>query len=243
MLLGIFSDVHANVEALNAVLEHARRVGVERYVCLGDVVGYGADPNACCDIVRRVASVTILGNHDAAVSGRIDNSYYYAAARRALDLHARVLTPQNMAWLKSLELSFDFEGVGFCHGSPVAKEEFRYIYLREQAEALLPYWEDLPEVTFIGHSHLCKIFALTPHDVEEVMATDIVVRRGNKYIISTGSVGQPRDYDNRSCLATYDTVERRFVFHRVEYPIEIAAQKIFESDLEPDFGRRLFLGV
>src|SRR5690606_32463037 len=93
MRLGIFSDVHANIEALSAVMEAYRQESIDAYYCLGDVVGYGASPNECADIIREKASVTILGNHDAAVAGRMDYSYYYEAARRALDLHARMLTP------------------------------------------------------------------------------------------------------------------------------------------------------
>jgi predicted phosphodiesterase len=92
MRLGIFSDVHANLEAMSSVMEAYGSEDIDTYYCLGDVVGYGGSPNECADIVREVAEVTILGNHDAAVAGRMDYSYYYEAAREALDLHARELT-------------------------------------------------------------------------------------------------------------------------------------------------------
>ena len=93
MRIGIFSDVHANIEALSAVLDAFREESIDRYVCLGDVVGYGASPNECCDLIRERCKYTILGNHDAAVAGRMDYSYYYEAARQALDFHAGILTP------------------------------------------------------------------------------------------------------------------------------------------------------
>src|SRR5437867_663998 len=101
MRIGIFSDTHSNLEALTVVLEKLREERVDKLVCLGDTVGYGADPNECCDLVREAVAFTILGNHDAAVAGRMDYSYYYDAARNALDLHASILRPPNMAWLKS----------------------------------------------------------------------------------------------------------------------------------------------
>ena len=99
MKIGIFSDTHANLEALRSVLDAFKEEGVDKLVCIGDTVGYGANPNECCDLVRENAAFTILGNHDAAVAGRMDYSYYYDAARQALDLHAVLLTTDNMIWL------------------------------------------------------------------------------------------------------------------------------------------------
>jgi len=245
MRFGIFSDVHANIEALSAVMEALRQERVDRYYCLGDVVGYGASPNECADIVRRVAEVTILGNHDAAVAGRMDYSYYYEAARQALDTHANQLTPDNMAWLKSLPYKHELNDVGLhlCHGSPLRIEEFEYIFAPEQARECLGMWEDLGDLTLIGHSHLCKVFALRPGEVEELPPRRFQLRNGWKYIVSVGSVGQPRDYDNRASYTIFDTDKREFEFKRVEYDIESAASKIFAGNLERNFGHRLFIGV
>jgi diadenosine tetraphosphatase ApaH/serine/threonine PP2A family protein phosphatase len=245
MRIGIFSDIHANIEALTAVLEafRAEKPGIDKYVCIGDTVGYGASPNECCDLVRSTAAFTILGNHDAAVAGRMDYSYYYDAARHALDLHARQLTSDNMAWLKALPYEMREGDVCFCHGSPVNLEEFEYIFSVEQAAKCLELWDTLGTVTFIGHSHLCKAFALTKDDVYEVVAQKFAIRPEHKYIISVGSVGQPRDYDNRASYTVYDTVEKVFEFKRIAYDIDAAAQKIFSADLERNFGNRLFLGV
>ena len=243
MRLGIFSDVHANIEAMTAVMEAYRREKIDAFYCLGDVVGYGASPNECADLVRGVAKVTILGNHDAAVAGRMDYSYYYDAARQALDLHARQLSSENMAWLKNLPYEVREGDITFCHGSPINLEEFEYIFSVEQATRCLDIWDELGAVTFIGHSHLCKSFALTREEVFEVVATKFVIRPEHRYIISVGSVGQPRDYDNRASYTVYDTEERTFEFKRVAYDIDAAAQKIFQAELERNFGNRLFLGV
>ena len=245
MRLGIFSDVHANIEALSAVMDAYESESIDRFYCIGDVVGYGASPNQCCDIVRECAQVTILGNHDAAVAGRMDYSYYYEAARNALDMHASVLTEENMKWLKSLpyKRQLDDLGVHLCHGSPLRLEEFEYIFAPEQARECLAIWEDLGNLTLIGHSHLCKVFALKPGEVEELPPKRFTMRKDHKYIVSVGSVGQPRDYDNRASYTIFDTDTREFEFKRVEYDIESAASKIFEQNLERNFGHRLFIGV
>ncbi|HVR02755.1 MAG TPA: metallophosphoesterase family protein, partial [Polyangia bacterium] len=128
MRIGIFSDTHANIEALDAVIKAIDAERVDQYVCLGDTVGYGASPNECCALVRSKAAHTILGNHDAAVAGRMDYSYYYHAARHALDLHARQLKPEHMSWLKQLPYEVRQGEVHFCHGSPLNIEDFDYIF-------------------------------------------------------------------------------------------------------------------
>jgi predicted phosphodiesterase len=254
MRIGLFSDTHSNFEALSAVIDAFKQERVDKLVCLGDTVGYGASPNECCDLVRQVVAFTILGNHDAAVAGRMDYSYYYDAARQALDLHASILSPDNMKWLVSLpyevrEGGKDAEGgpkdhvISYCHGSPINIEEFEYIFAPEQAARCLPEWDHLADVTFIGHSHLCKAFALRNDDVHEVVAQKFELRPGHKYIISVGSVGQPRDYDNRASYTIYDSAARMFEFKRVAYDIDSAAQKIFSAKLERNFGNRLFIGV
>lgn len=244
MRYGIISDTHGNEEALEAVLRSIDREKVEAVVCLGDTVGYGAQPNECCDRVRSVARHTILGNHDAAVAGRMDYSYYYDAAREALDLHASILSPTNMEWLKSLQYTERDDDVHFCHGSPVDLEEFEYIFNVEQAQTCIPIWERLGLATFIGHSHLCKSFAISKERVHEVVTKDFEIHPEFRYIISVGSVGQPRDHDPRASYTILDTDRGTFSFKRVEYDIAAAAQKIFNDHrLSDSFGARLFAGV
>lgn len=245
MRLGIYSDVHANLEALSAVLEAYRSESIDVYYCLGDTVGYGGSPNECADLVRETVRKTILGNHDAAVSGRMDYSYYYEAARHALDAHAACLSEANMAWLKALpyqEKLDDCEAL-LCHGSPVRLEEFEYIFAPEQARECLGIWEKLGQITLIGHSHLCKVFALTRNSVEELPPIDFDLEEDKKYIVSVGSVGQPRDFDNRASFTVYDFAKKRFEFKRVEYDVELAADKVLRARLERNFAHRLFIGV
>ncbi|MFH1807320.1 MAG: metallophosphoesterase family protein [Pseudomonadota bacterium] len=243
MRYGIFSDVHASIQALTAVMRAYEDEQIDRFVCLGDVVGYGASPEACCDIVKSKADVTILGNHDAAVSGRMDYSYYYDAARQALDWTRSRVSPENLAWLKSLPYSHREGDLEFCHGSPIYPSEFEYIFTREKAREMLPYWDRLARVTFIGHSHLTRSFALANDDAVDVVAPSFGLRRDHKYIITVGSVGQPRDYDNRSCCAIFDTESNTFRYKRVEYDIEEAKQLIIDAGLSYNFGARLLVGI
>ena len=244
MRLGIVSDIHANIEALQACFEAMDADGVERTICLGDVVGYGASPNEACSMVRSRAAHTILGNHDAAVAGRMDYSYYYHAARHALDLHAKQLQPEHMEWLKTLPYQIRECDVHFCHGSPLNVEEFDYIFAKDQAAECLAMWSDMAELTLIGHSHLCKAFALSPETgARDVVAQKFELRKGWKYIISVGSVGQPRDYDPRASYVLFDTETKVLEFKRAVYDVKASADKIFASDLEPNFGHRLFIGV
>ncbi len=243
MRIGIFSDTHSNLEALNAVLGRLREEQLDKLVCLGDTVGYGANPDECCDLVREVTAFTILGNHDAAVSGRMDYSYYYDAARHALDLHATLVSGTNMTWLQSLPYEVREGHMAFCHGSPINLQEFEYIFAPEQAARCCPEYDKLADITFIGHSHLCKAFAFNREEVYEVVTQEFEVRPGLRYVVSVGSVGQPRDHDPRASYILYDTDRRWFEFKRVGYDIESAARKIFDSQLERNFGNRLFLGV
>jgi len=245
MRLGILSDIHANYEALSAVVEAFKTENIREYYCLGDTVGYGGSPNECADVIRDLVRATILGNHDAAVAGRMDYSYYYEAARHALDTHAQLLSRDNMDWLRALpyQLRLDEVDVLLCHGSPVRLEEFEYIFAPEQARECLPIYDELSHITLIGHSHLCKVFALTRNTVEELPPVDFDLSPDKKYIVSVGSVGQPRDYDNRASFTVYDTDKKRFEFKRVEYDIETAAEKVLRAKLERNFAHRLFIGV
>ena len=245
MRLGIFSDTHANYEALSAVLEAFKSERIDRYYCLGDTVGYGGSPNECCNVIRELCTMTILGNHDAAVAGRMDYSYYYEAARHALDVHASMLSPENMAWLKGLPYRHMIEDLNvlLCHGSPVRIEEYEYIFAPEQARECLPIWDHLGHLTLIGHSHLCKVFALSRGNVEELPSVAFELDADRKYIVSDGSVGQPRDFDNRASYTIYDSETKRFEFKRIEYDIELAADKVLRARLEKNFAHRLFIGV
>jgi diadenosine tetraphosphatase ApaH/serine/threonine PP2A family protein phosphatase len=242
MRTAILTDIHANLEALTACVAAAEAQGVDRFVCLGDTVGYGADPNAACDIVRTRCQFAVLGNHDAAVAGRMDYSYYYAAAREVLDWTALHLSSENMNWLKSLPYSQTEGDVMFGHGSPRDPTAFEYVFALEQAEDLLVRAEKLAHLTFIGHSHLQRAFLLGD-SVKDVWQEKLRVHDEATYLCSIGSCGQPRDYDPRACFGIWDSQEKTVEYHRVAYDAEITARKILEAGLSPHFARRLLHGV
>jgi len=240
---GIISDIHGNIEALTESLKSLERERVDEIVCLGDIVGYGANPEDCVKLVRSVAKESILGNHDAAVAGRMDYSFYYDAARMALDWCRGQVSDDTIEWLQARPYRVRFGDVEFCHGSPISPEEFEYIFTREKAKELLPYLNDLAAVTFIGHSHLTRSFALGNGEAYNVRGPEFALRDDYKYIITAGSVGQPRDYDPRSCACIFDTATRNFKYVRTEYDIESQMNKIISAGLAYNIGARLLVGI
>jgi len=243
MLIGIITDIHANRHALETVLEILDAEGIDFLACLGDIVGYGGEPDICCSIVRERANVTVVGNHDAAVAGRMEYGYYRESAREALDTHRAQLSPENLAWLKSIPYEARHDDILFCHGMPPHTADFEYLFALEQMGTLVEAYDAQARVTFVGHSHLCKSFDYDADGAREILRTRFDLEPERKYIISAGSVGQPRDYDARTCFGLYDTDQQHFRYMRLEYDIEGAARSIVESNLSPAFGRRLFLGV
>ena len=243
MRYGIISDVHGNLEALSVVLEHLRTQNVDRYAFLGDAVGYGPNPNEVCDLIRGLNPIGIVGNHDAAVSGRMDYSGYYDAAKHALTWCAERMTPDNMAWLASLPYKVREGDVEFCHGAPIAPEMFDYLFGVEQVIELLGVIDQLAPVTFIGHSHLTISFRITPDNVTPMVFSQIACDPDAKYIITAGSVGQPRDRDPRTCCGVFDSDAQVFDYCRLDYDVHTTRQKIFDAGLAPVFGERLLVGV
>jgi diadenosine tetraphosphatase ApaH/serine/threonine PP2A family protein phosphatase len=245
MRVAIFSDVHANLEALLATRAAIGEQSVDRIYCLGDTVGYGGWPNACSRIVRRLVDATVLGNHDAAVAGRMNYDYYYDSARSVLDQHARLLAPDNLEWLKTIPYTLrvpELETL-LTHGSPLHPENFDYIFEIDHVQRLFTMMDRLPMLTFLGHSHLCKVYLIEDYEVHEIPERDFRVSRdGPKYIVSVGSVGQPRDLNNQACHVILDTDSWRITFRRTDYDIEAAGEKILSERGDPNFAQRLILG-
>ena len=128
MLYGIISDTHGNIEALNACVAALKAENVDKFVCLGDTVGYGANPEECAQVIRHLAEINVVGNHDAAVAGRMDYSYYYDAARHALDWCKAQVSEETVAWLRAMPYKHREGHIEFSHGSPVCPEDFNYVF-------------------------------------------------------------------------------------------------------------------
>lgn len=250
MKIGLITDIHANIEALTAVLAELDREGVDQIVCLGDVVGYGADPEACCTLVRQRAALTLVGNHDAGAVGRLNLSRYHDEVREVLESHRRLISPENYAWLQSLpfEEVDEVASAAYCHASPEDPEVFHYVLDADSASiAAYARRQDLGHLraVFFGHSHLPRCFAVDA-DYEVVCSGKqgvITLRPDLRYYISVPSSGQPRDYDVRAGAGIYDTEASTFTFVRVEYDYEAAARKIEVAGYPSEYAIRLYHGV
>ena len=226
MKLAVISDIHGNLPSLEAVLKSIAGEGADRIVCLGDLVGYGASPNECVDVIRGMKIPCLLGNHDEAAIGRGDINYFNPFAREAIIWTTNQLSPHARSFLESLPFTAAEEGLRFVHSSPHEPEAWHYLFTHSEAKlAFIAFTEP---VCFFGHTHFPVIF----NDDE-----------GGRRLINVGSVGQPRDRDPRACWGLYRSESRRFRWIRVEYPVDTAAQMIRAAGL-PDFlAQRLYSGV
>lgn len=242
MRTGIVSDIHANLEALQTTLATLPRLKVDRIVCLGDLVGYGGNPEEVVSLLRPLLDGCVVGNHDAAASGLMDYSYYYEAAREVLDWTASQLSPDNRQWLKAQPYILMEEDVCFVHGEPVRPEGFGYLYAQPEVDKLLDFYGMLRPVTFVGHSHLRRVYELSTSEAISLPEENLTLRPDRKYIIAVGSVGQPRDYDPRVSFVIHDDATRRIEFYRVAYDIDSAANRILSVGLPEYFATRLYSG-
>lgn len=243
MKTAIISDIHANYEALVSVFAEIDRIGVDRTICLGDVVGYGASPNECADLVRSRCAVTLLGNHDAAVTGAMDVAYYYQNARDAIEWTRGQLNDRNYEWLYALPYSWHDGDLGFYHAAPIMPSGFFYVVQESEAQPHVEILSRLRKINFIGHAHLTLVFAITDNEPVEVVPAQVTPDAPAKFIVNVGSVGQPRDRDPRACFAIWDSDARKLEFIRVEYDIESAATRILDAGLDEKFAKRLIAGL
>jgi predicted phosphodiesterase len=239
MKYAVISDIHANFDALEAVLADIDAIGVDRIVCLGDVVGYGSQPRECVAALRKRNVLTIAGNHDYAAIGKTNINYFNAYAKEATLWTRKVCTEEDKDWLKSLALVEYLEGFTIVHGTLYAPELFDYILTTYDAYLSLQLLET--PVCFLGHSHVPINFVW-----EEMISfnyeKEIRLRPGMKMLVNVGSVGQPRDDNPRACYAIYDREEQVIQIRRIEYDVEAAARKIREAGLPPALGERLKVG-
>ena len=233
MRIAIISDIHANLEALSAVLEDILRRQADRIVCLGDIVGYGADPADCVTLVREHASFSVLGNHDAASFSPQQRAYFNPLALEAVRWTAGQLDEKHTSWLRQLPYRVSFENLLFVHSAPRAPEEWDYVFGGMEARMQGRYFFE--RICFIGHSHIPGIHPLDS-DVGEYSPA-------HRFIINVGSVGQPRDGDWRSSYGLLDTVAGTYDNHRIAYDVDAAMRKILDRGLPPRLAQRLKAGV
>ncbi len=240
MRYAVISDVHSNLEALEAVLEALSREGVNRLLCAGDMVGYGADPAACLGLVRREIHQAVLGNHDDAAIGQMDLNWFNQPAASAVRWTREHLGEPDREYLKGLPLVWKNEEVMMAHGSLYEPEEFHYLFDPTEAKASFSLQET--PVAFIGHTHVPGLFVQEGSRVSFLRPVQIQLGPSLKYLVNVGSVGQPRDGDPRACFALYDTDSRTVEFRRVSYPIEKTQAKIRAAGLPQLLAERLACG-
>ena len=243
MLTAVFSDVHGNLEALEASVRDAVSHGAERFVCLGDVVGYGADPNACCERVRKLGATVVRGNHDHACSHRVSLDWFNPLAAAAVRWTRLRLTAENRDWLRELPYeAADGNRAQFVHGGLDDARHWPYLFEGRDAE---PHFrkQSLP-LCFVGHTHAPAVFVQLGSRILEATLRPFRTggAEGAKAVVNVGAVGQPRDGDPRACYVLFDPDTGTLVPRRVEYDMDSAAGKILAAGLPKQLALRLFLG-
>ena len=246
MWMGLFSDIHANREALEACLAHARRAGIDRFIFLGDYVGYGADPDFAVDTVMREVengAIAVLGNHDAAIADGTGGMNQIAAS--AIEWTRPRLDSGQREFLAQLPLTFEDNNQLFVHASAHAPAQWEYITQVE--DAARSFLATRSQATFCGHVHVPQLYHLSttgkPAGFLPVQAVEIPLLAQRRWLAVLGSVGQPRDHNPAACYGALDTERNILMYVRVPYDVETAARKIRAAGLPKLLGDRLIEGT
>ena len=240
----MISDIHSNRHALETVLGAVDATGVDQVWCLGDMVGYGAEPDACTALIRERSSVCLVGNHDLAVLGALDISTFSDAAAAAVEWTRGNVGEQTLEFLASLGPTASQAGVGLFHASP-RDPIWEYVLSADQAEAGFEAQEE--RVGLIGHSHISLFFVRAPgargypQGAQAADGAELEIGEGD-WLLNPGSVGQPRDGDPRAAWLELDTETWVARYHRVEYDVEGAAAAIVAAGLPGLLAERLEVG-
>ena len=242
MLRAVLSDIHSNLEALEAVLADVERAGAKEILCLGDFVGYGASPNECIERLRPIVTAAVAGNHDVAVCGRIRLGSFGSHAAQAARWTGTVLTPRCQAYLESLPITVRHAGALLVHSSPSEPERWRYVL--EVGEARAEFDGFMEPLCLVGHVHRPGTYRL------DSGTGQVVYRRGpeipldpqGRFLAIVPSVGQPRDGDPRAGYLLWDDGRGWLRQVRVDYDLAAARQRILDAGLPPFLGDRLQWG-
>lgn len=240
MRYAIFGDVHANLEALQAVLAECERLEVDSYICIGDIVGYNASPHECLEIVRNLKPLVVIkGNHDEEASSNTPTTGFNRQATQAIEWTRTQLSEEERDWLRALpykEMIRPF--VTVVHATLDTPGEWGYIFDRYNAENSMSY--QLTPICFYGHTHIPVTYEKR---CEEPIYDPIIdIKPLGKYLINVGSVGQPRDGDWRASFVIYDSETKCVTRHRVEYDVHLCMKKVLEAGLSERLAERLLIG-
>lgn len=244
MRIAVISDIHANLQALEAVLKDISKQKVEKILCLGDIVGYNANPSECLALVRSKASNIIAGNHDYAIVGKTDITEFNDHAREAVRWTTEKLDISEKKFLSSLPLTMTIDDVFIAHGTPKEPEKWRYMMFVNEIGLNEQFRAFSKQICFVGHTHVPAVyikksdgknFDIFYPDREKTFELD----ERERYIVNIGSVGQPRDSDNRSCYVVLDKNMKKIFYRRVEYNIKKAAGSILASSMKAEIAEKL----
>jgi len=240
MRYGIFSDVHSNLEAFQSVLEAYKDKNIDKYYCLGDVVGYSANPKECIGLIQDNKIETIAGNHDWALSGRFSMDYFNDYAKEALLWTQKHTSPEEKVSLDKLEISKQEKDFVLVHGTLYNPEEFHYMldpYAIRRTFELMNC-----NLCFVGHTHCAEVFIDDKQQICYSGESLINLEPNKKYIINVGSVGQPRDRDPRASFCIYDSDKKEVEFFRIDYDMESTHRKVLNSGLPTFLANRILEG-
>jgi len=233
MRIAIISDIHSNLEALTTTFEVIQSEGVDEILCLGDIVGYGANPNECIELVQKRCSMNLLGNHDLAAVDLSAAEFFTSNARSAAEWTSEQLTEEHKEFLRKLPYTAERDELLFVHSSPFEPEEWHYIVSALDARGVFRHFTQ--QLCFVGHSHVPGVYA------ESGVKQNVV--RGERFVINVGSVGQPRDGNPKLSFGILDTDRWEYKNVRKDYDVKHASKKILEAGLPQMLAERLFMGV
>ena len=241
MRYGIFSDIHSNLEALDAVIEAYRKEKIDRYLCVGDVVGYASSPKECIEKIRMLTMITVAGNHDWASVNLISTDYFNPFAKEAVFWTQRNLDEEGRYFLEHLMLVYKNEDLTMVHGTLDEPGDFNYMtdgYIASRTFELLE-----TNICFVGHTHVPGVFIKSKDSrIRYQEDSNINIKEDSKYIINVGSVGQPRDGNPKAAYCIYDSDKKNVQIKRISYDTQTVRKKIIAGGLPRFLGERLLIG-
>jgi predicted phosphodiesterase len=239
MRFAIFSDVHANLEALEAVLADAHQRKCTHFICLGDVVGYNANPNECMKRVRELDCPTVKGNHDEQASIATSSTGFNELAERAIKWTRDQLTEKDKQWLRDLPFQKQVRDFTIVHATLDTPAQWGYVFTNFDAAASFTYQHTI--LCFFGHTHVPMVF-IRDEGVRREIADHVRIEPAKKYFINVGSVGQPRDGNWRAAYCVYDIENKLVQQLRVKYDLAAVQKKVIEAGLPRMLAERLAMG-
>jgi diadenosine tetraphosphatase ApaH/serine/threonine PP2A family protein phosphatase len=236
----VFSDIHGNQHALTAVLNQIDQLKIRNLVCLGDVVGYGAYPNECCEMLRFRRVPTIAGNHDHAALDKTDIKFFNDIAKAAVQWTRDRLSPDNIEWLSDLPYTLSIGESLFVHATPHHPERWGYVMTFGDARQCFAEFKE--RFCFVGHSHQPAIVVQNREELICHEGNHLEIQPDRRYLVNVGSVGQPRDHNPDACFVTLDLDADALEFHRIPYDIEAAQAAIRANSLPLELAERLAFG-